>query len=62
MRLAVLVQMAGVVILALGIPDVFHGLEDGWQVHNEVMVLGYVVVVAFGCERPVATLPAARPV
>lgn len=44
MRLAVLTQMGGVLILALGLPTMFHGLEDGWQIHNEVMVGGYVVM------------------
>lgn len=43
-RLAVLMQMIGVLILALGIPDVFAGLEHGWEFHNGVVVAGYVVM------------------
>lgn len=43
MRLAVLVQMIGVIVLALGIPAMFHGFEVG-QWHNEAMVAGYVVM------------------
>ncbi|WP_020558402.1 low temperature requirement protein A [Thiofilum flexile] len=43
MRLAVMMQMAGVMVLALGVPDLFHGLEAG-TFHNQVMVGGYVVM------------------
>lgn len=43
-RIAVLVQMVGVLVLALGLPEMFHGLDDGWQIHVEVMVSGYVVM------------------
>ncbi|MFV0406011.1 MAG: low temperature requirement protein A [Propioniciclava sp.] len=43
-RIAVLIQMVGVLILALGIPDVFHGLEEGWHLDNGVLVAGYVVM------------------
>ncbi|MCA0297248.1 MAG: low temperature requirement protein A [Actinobacteria bacterium] len=43
-RLAVLVQMVGVVILALGIPDMFAGLAHGWELDARVTVAGYVVM------------------
>ncbi|MFV0451728.1 MAG: low temperature requirement protein A [Propioniciclava sp.] len=43
-RLAVLVQMVGVLILALGIPEVFDGFEHGWELTNGVLVAGYVVM------------------
>ena len=43
-RLMVMVQMLGVVILALGLPDMFASLEDGDRLDNRVMVLGYVVM------------------
>jgi low temperature requirement protein LtrA len=43
-RLMVMVQMLGVVILALGLPDMFASLEHGDRLDNRVMVLGYVVM------------------
>lgn len=43
-RLMVMVQMLGVVILALGLPDLFASLEHGEHFDNRVMVLGYVVM------------------
>ena len=43
-RLATMVQMVGVVILALGIPEFFASIEHGERLHNEVVVAGYVVM------------------
>ena len=43
-RVMVMVQMLGVVILALGLPDMFASLEHGEHLDNRVMVLGYVVM------------------
>lgn len=43
MRLATLVQMVGVIVLALGIPDVFHGFDD-WHLDNRILVAGYVTM------------------
>lgn len=43
MRLATLVQMAGIIIIALGIPDVFHGFDE-WHLDNQVLVYGYVTM------------------
>jgi low temperature requirement protein LtrA len=43
-RLTVMVQMVGVVVLALGLPRMFASLEHGEHVDNGVMVLGYVVM------------------
>lgn len=43
-RLATMVQMVGVVILALGIPAFFASIEEGGRLHNEVVVAGYVVM------------------
>jgi low temperature requirement protein LtrA len=43
-RLATMVQMAGVVILALGLHDMFASIEDGETLDNGVMVAGYVVM------------------
>ncbi|GAA2031407.1 low temperature requirement protein A [Agromyces tropicus] len=42
-RLAVLVQMVGVVVLALGIPTMFEGMAE-WHVETGTMVLGYVIM------------------
>ena len=43
-RLMTMLQMVGVLILALGIPDMFASLEHGGHVDNAVMVAGYVVM------------------
>jgi len=39
-----MVQMVGVLILALGFPDMFASVYDGDTVDNRVMVLGYIVM------------------
>lgn len=44
-RLATLVQMLGVIILALGIGDLFRGFDEGY-LDNRVMVMGYVIMRA----------------
>lgn len=43
-RLATMLQMVGVVILALGLPQVYASIEHGEHVDNAVMVAGYVVM------------------
>jgi low temperature requirement protein LtrA len=43
-RLATMVQMLGVLIFALGLPDMFESLVHGETVNNAVMVAGYVVM------------------
>jgi low temperature requirement protein LtrA len=43
-RLTTMVQMVGVLILAVGLPDMFESLLDDHYVDNQVMVLGYVVM------------------
>jgi len=43
MRLATLVQMVGVVVLSLGLADIYKGF-DHLQLNNRVMVLGYVLM------------------
>lgn len=43
-RVAVMVQMLGVVILALGLEQVFTSIDDGDHLDNGVMVVGYVVM------------------
>ena len=39
-----MVQMVGVVILALGLPEMFESLDHGDTLDNGVMVAGYVVM------------------
>ncbi|MCW2654548.1 MAG: putative rane protein [Mycobacterium sp.] len=43
-RLTTMVQMVGVIILALGIPRMFASIEEGEHVDNQVMVAGYIVM------------------
>ena len=43
-RIATMVQMIGVLILALGLPRMFASLEHGEHVDPSIMVLGYVVM------------------
>lgn len=43
-RLTTMVQMVGVLILALGLPQMFASLEEGVHVNNRIMVLGYVIM------------------
>ena len=43
-RLLTLLQMVGVLVLALGLPQMFESLEKGENIDNQVMVLGYVVM------------------
>ena len=43
-RLTTMVQMVGVIVLALGIPPVYASLSQGRHLDNQVMVAGYVVM------------------
>jgi len=43
-RLTTMVQMVGVLILALGLPALFESLQDGDHLDTRVMVIGYVVM------------------
>ena len=43
-RLTTMVQMIGVLILALGLPPMFASIEKGVYLDNSIMVLGYVVM------------------
>lgn len=43
-RVTTMVQMIGVVVLALGLPEMFASIEEGESVQNEVMVAGYVIM------------------
>jgi low temperature requirement protein LtrA len=43
-RVTTMVQMVGVIVLALGIPDVFESIDHGEAIDNTVVVAGYVVM------------------
>jgi low temperature requirement protein LtrA len=43
-RLSTMVQMVGVLVLALGFPDMFASVDHGDTVDNRVMVAGYIIM------------------
>jgi low temperature requirement protein LtrA len=43
-RMMTMLQMVGVIILAMGIPPVYASIEHGEHLDNQVMVAGYVVM------------------
>jgi len=43
-RIATMVIMIGVIVVALGVPPVFHSIEEGHHLDNSVMVAGYVIM------------------
>ena len=43
-RLATMVQMIGVVILSLGLPQMFASIDHGDTLDNHVVVAGYVIM------------------
>lgn len=43
-RVSTMVQMIGVLVFALGFPDLFESIDAGDTVDNRVIVLGYVVM------------------
>jgi low temperature requirement protein LtrA len=43
-RVMTMVQMSGVLVLAIGLPRMFASLEHGQHIDNSIMVLGYVVM------------------
>ncbi len=43
-RVATLVQMLGVLVLALGLPPAFQSIDEGEHLDNGVMVAGYVIM------------------
>lgn len=43
-RLITMVQMIGVLVLAIGLPRMFASIEHGEHLNNSVMVLGYVIM------------------
>jgi low temperature requirement protein LtrA len=62
-RVATMVQMVGVLIFTLGLPDVFASIDQGHHLNNTVAVAGYVVMrVAMGFQwfRAASQDPARR--
>ncbi|MFE1645084.1 low temperature requirement protein A [Microbacterium sp. P01] len=43
-RVVTMVQMTGVIVLAIGIPALFASIEEGQAIDNRVVVAGYVVM------------------
>jgi low temperature requirement protein LtrA len=43
-RLVTMVQMVGVLVLAIGLPRMFASIERGQHLDNSIMVLGYVIM------------------
>jgi low temperature requirement protein LtrA len=43
-RTVTMVQMIGVIVLAIGLPRMFASIEQGQQFDNGIMVLGYVIM------------------
>lgn len=43
-RIVTMIQMVGVLILAMGLPPMFNSIEEGHHVDNRVMVIGYVIM------------------
>jgi low temperature requirement protein LtrA len=43
-RIATFVQMVGVIILALGLPPLFHSIDEGHHLDNVLAVTGYVIM------------------
>jgi low temperature requirement protein LtrA len=43
-RVTTMVQMVGVLVVALGIPAVFHSIDAGETLDNRVLVAGYVIM------------------
>jgi low temperature requirement protein LtrA len=63
-RLTTMVQMAGVLILSLGLPQMFESIDKGAHVDNGIMVLGYVVMrvaMIFQWLRAARHAPRCRP-
>ena len=43
-RVTTMVQMIGVIVLALGLPATFHSIDEGVHLENGVVVAGYVIM------------------
>lgn len=43
-RIATMVQMLGVLVLALGLPPLFHSVDEGVHLDNGIVIAGYVIM------------------
>jgi low temperature requirement protein LtrA len=43
-RVATMMQMIGVIVLALGLPQTFDSIDEGGELENRVVVIGYVIM------------------
>jgi low temperature requirement protein LtrA len=43
-RVATMMQMIGVIVLALGLPATFHSIDEGGEIDNRIVVVGYVIM------------------
>jgi low temperature requirement protein LtrA len=43
-RAATMVQMIGVLVLALGMPNLFHSIDEGHAIDNRTLVAGYIIM------------------
>lgn len=43
-RLLTMVQVIGVVVLALGLPRLFESIDEGQHIDNQLLVIGYVIM------------------
>lgn len=62
-RLTTMVQMIGVLVLAIGLPRMFASIEQGGHFDNTIMVLGYVIMrvaMVFQWSRAARQDPARR--
>jgi low temperature requirement protein LtrA len=64
MRIATMAQMLGVIVVALGLHQLFASIDEGGDIDNRVMVAGYVVMrvpMIFLWARAARDDPARRP-
>ncbi|MFE5673247.1 low temperature requirement protein A [Agromyces sp. NPDC056523] len=43
-RIATMMQMIGVIVLALGLPETFRSIDEGGELRNGIVVIGYVIM------------------
>lgn len=43
-RVLTMVVMVGVVVFAVGLPPMFHSLDEGHHIDNRLMVIGYIIM------------------
>ncbi|GGI47825.1 low temperature requirement protein LtrA [Agromyces flavus] len=43
-RVATMMQMIGVIVLALGLPETFRSIDEGGELRNGIVVIGYIIM------------------